>query len=123
MYVPSSTPAATRQPFPNNVIPAVMISPVAAALFQSSLYPAPINTALQNNAVNTSNSAFNVDQGDLKIDFKASQKDNISYRFTRAYQEQSILQFAGTVVEWLLSDADLQHGWRLDSHDRKQSGE
>ncbi len=63
-----------------------MISPVAAALFQSTLYPAPINTALQSNAVNTSNSAQNVDQGDLKIDFKASQKDNISYRFTRAYQ-------------------------------------
>ncbi len=83
---PSSTPAATRQPFPNNVIPTVMISPVAAALFQSTLYPAPINTALQSNAVNTSNSAQNVDQGDLKIDYKASQKDNISYRFTRAYQ-------------------------------------
>ena len=82
----SSTPAPTRQPFPNNVIPAVMISPVAAALFSSSLYPAPVNTALQQNAVNTKNSAFNVDQGDLKIDFRASQKDNISYRFTRAYQ-------------------------------------
>ena len=84
---PSSTPASKRQPFPNNVIPAVMISPVAAALFQSKLYPTPINTALQNNAVNTSNSAFNEEQGDLKIDFKATQKDNISYRFTRAYQD------------------------------------
>ncbi len=83
---PSSTPATTRQPFPNNVIPTVMISPVASALFASSLYPTPINTALQHNAVNTSNSAFNVDQGDLKIDFRATQKDNISYRFTRAYQ-------------------------------------
>ena len=83
---PSSTPAATRQPFPNNVIPTVMISPVATALFASSLYPTPINPALQHNAVNTTTSAFNVDQGDLKIDFKATQKDNISYRFTRAYQ-------------------------------------
>ena len=83
----SSTPAATRQPFPNNVIPAAMISPVAAALFKSSLYPTPISTQVQNNAVNTSNSAFNEEQGDLKVDFKASQKDNISYRFTRAYQE------------------------------------
>ena len=82
----SSTPAATRQAFPYNVIPAVMISPVAAALFNSSLYPSPVNTATQQNAVNTTNSAQNVDQGDLKIDFKASQKDNISYRFTRAYQ-------------------------------------
>jgi len=63
-----------------------MISPVAAALFASSLYPAPINDALQHNALNTTNSAQNVEQGDLKIDFRASQKDNISYRFTRAYQ-------------------------------------
>ena len=84
---PSSTPAATRQPFPNNVIPAVMISPVAAALFTSSLYPTPINTQLQSNALNIYNSAENVAQGDLKIDYKVSQKDNISYRFTRAYQD------------------------------------
>jgi len=83
---PSSAPAATRNAFPYNRIPTAMISPVASALFGSSLYPSPVNSALQNNAVNTSNSAFNVDQGDLKIDFKATQKDNISYRFTRAYQ-------------------------------------
>ena len=82
----SSAPAATRQPFPNNVIPAAMINPVASALFASSLYPTPINSALQHNAVNTTNSAQNVEQGDLKIDFRATQKDNISYRFTRAYQ-------------------------------------
>ena len=63
-----------------------MISPVAAALFKSSLYPSATGTGLQSNSVNTSNSAENVVQGDLKIDFKASQKDNISYRFTRAYQ-------------------------------------
>jgi len=72
--------------FPNNVIPTAMISPVANALFASSLYPSPVNGNLQNNAVNTVSSAQNVDQGDLKIDFRATQKDNISYRFTRAYQ-------------------------------------
>src|SRR2546429_330436 len=37
---PSSTPAATRQIFPFNQIPAAMISPVASNLFSSSLYPA-----------------------------------------------------------------------------------
>lgn len=83
---PTSAPATTRQPFPNNRIPLAMISPVASALFASSLYPSPINNNLQNNAVDTLVSAQNVDQGDLKIDFKATQKDNISYRFTRAYQ-------------------------------------
>lgn len=83
---PSSAPATTRQPFPNNVIPTAMISPVASALFASNLYPTPINSSLQHNALNKTNSAQNVEQGDLKIDFKATQKDNISYRFTRAYQ-------------------------------------
>jgi outer membrane receptor protein involved in Fe transport len=83
---PSSLAAGTRNPFPFNQIPAVMISPVATALFGSSLYPAAINGNLQNNAVNTIASAQNVDQGDLKVDFKATQKDNVTYRFTRAYQ-------------------------------------
>src|ERR1700722_13521568 len=82
----SSLPATTRQPFLNNVIPSVMISPVASALFGSSLYPSPVSSLLQNNAVNVVASAQNEVQGDLKIDFRASQKDNISYRFTRAYQ-------------------------------------
>jgi hypothetical protein len=82
----SSTPATTRAPFPNNVIPAAMISPVAKALFASSLYPTPVNGNLQNNAVNVVNSAFDEEQGDFKIDFKATQKDNISYRFTKAFQ-------------------------------------
>ena len=82
----TSTAATTRAIFPFNKIPTAMISPVASALFASSLYSSPVNAAYQNNAVNVSNSAQNVDQGDLKIDFKATQKDNISYRFTRAYQ-------------------------------------
>jgi len=83
---PGSTPASPRNPFPYNQIPSAMLSPVASALFSSSLYPAAANTQLQNNAVNTVNSAQNVDQGDLKIDYTVDSKDNISYRFTRAYQ-------------------------------------
>jgi Carboxypeptidase regulatory-like domain/TonB dependent receptor len=83
---PSSAPATTRNPFPNNQVPTAMISPVANALFASSLYPKPVNSQLQQNAVNSTASAQNVVQGDLKIDFKATQRDNISYRFTRAYQ-------------------------------------
>ncbi len=81
-----NSPDRSNNPFPNNQIPAAMISPVASALFSSSLYPSPVNGQLQNNAVDVKTSAFNVDQGDLKVDYKATQKDNISYRFTRAYQ-------------------------------------
>src|SRR6266481_5480275 len=85
---PSSPAAAVRQPFLNNRIPLAMISPVAQALFASSLYPTAIgpSTQLQQNSVNTTAKAFNVDQGDIKIDYKATDKDTISGRFTRAYQ-------------------------------------
>lgn len=100
LCTPSSPAAVTRNPFPFNVIPAAMISPVANALFSSTLYPQPVNGNLQQNAVNTSASAFNVQQGDLKIDFKATQKDNISYRFTRAYQNNP-----ATNSQVLLSDS------------------
>jgi len=83
---PASPAAANRSPFPFNVIPAAMISPVAANLFASNLYPATVNSNLQQNAVNTTAQALKVDQGDLKVDYKATEKDSIYYRFTRAYQ-------------------------------------
>jgi len=83
---PSSPAATTRQIFPFNQIPGAMISPVAQALFASPLYPTAIGSGLQQNAINTTAKAFNVDQGDIKVDYKATSKDNISGRFTRAYQ-------------------------------------
>jgi Carboxypeptidase regulatory-like domain len=83
---PSSAAATTRQPFPNNIIPAAMISPVAQALFASSLYPSTINNNLQQNALNTTTSQLNSNQGDIKVDYQLSNKDRISGRFTRAYQ-------------------------------------
>ncbi len=83
---PSSPAATVRQPFPNNQIPLAMISPVAANLFASSLYPTAIGTGLQQNAVNSNSQSFNYDQGDIKVDFKPNDKDAISYRFTRSNQ-------------------------------------
>src|SRR5713226_2315094 len=50
--------ATTRQPFPGNVIPASMISPVAAALFASPLYPKVVNNNLTNNAIQERSTAF-----------------------------------------------------------------
>src|SRR5947207_4624770 len=97
---PSSSAATTRSPFPNNVIPGVMISPVASNLFASPLYPTAIGTGVQQNAINTKASALKVDQGDLKVDYKATDKDNIYYRFTRAYQNNP-----GTNSQVLLSNS------------------
>jgi len=78
--------AATRTAFPGNIIPASMISPVAAALFASPLYPQAINNNLTNNAIQLRSQAFNSDQGDAKVDYRLSSKDMISGRFTRAFQ-------------------------------------
>ncbi len=74
----SSVAATTRQPFPNNQIPLAMISPVTQALFASPLYLTPTLPGLKNNAAYITNSQQNVDQGDIKIDYKANDKDNIS---------------------------------------------
>jgi Carboxypeptidase regulatory-like domain len=90
---------ATRQPFANNIICGVpvvlggtcpsadsMISPVAAALFASSLYPKTINNNLTNNALQGIGQAYNSDQGDIKVDYRITDKDQVSGRFTRAFQ-------------------------------------
>jgi len=80
------TAATTRQPFAYNVIPANMISPVASALFASSLYPTLANQNLEQNAINTTSSALTVNQGDAKVDWVISDRDRLSGRFTRAQQ-------------------------------------
>jgi len=81
------TAAATRSPFPLNRIPANMIDPVANALFASPLYPSPTTGGIQNNAVNTTSSAFNSHQFDIKIDYNISEKDRLFGRYSHAYQE------------------------------------
>ena len=63
-----------------------MINPVAAALFASSLYPKTINGALQNNALQSIGNQYNADQGDIKVDYRITDKDMVSGRFTRALQ-------------------------------------
>src|SRR5271167_2728823 len=78
--------ATTRLPFPGNQIPISMISPVAAALFANKLYPTTVNSSLVSNAINNSGSSLNSNQGDFRIDYRVSDKDLISGRFTRAQQ-------------------------------------
>jgi len=78
--------AATRAQFAGNIIPSSMISPVASALFASALYPKTINNNLTNNALQEISQQFNSDQGDAKVDYRISNKDSISGRFTRAMQ-------------------------------------
>ena len=76
----------TGQPFPNNMIPSNRLSPAATAIVNSKFYPTPINTALQQNAVNTVNTKANVDQGDIKIDWAADEKNHFMGRFSDVNQ-------------------------------------
>jgi len=64
-----------------------MIDPVANALFTSPLYPTPTIGGIQNNAINTTSSAFNSHQFDIKIDYNISEKDRLFGRYSHAYQE------------------------------------
>jgi hypothetical protein len=84
--VPCTAPA-TRVPFPNNQIPVNMINPVAQALFSSSLYPLPTTNTIERNFLNTTHSALNGDQGDVKVDFNMSGKDRLSGRYSQAVQD------------------------------------
>jgi hypothetical protein len=126
---PSAAPNAQRPAFANNIIPANMISPVASALFASALYPKTINNQLNSNAFQSISQAFNSDQGDIKVDYRISNKDSLSGRFTRANQTDpttnSQLLFANglatapiwsTVGDWTRSISnslvnDARFGW------------
>ncbi len=60
-----------------------MIDPVAAKIVSSSLYPAPINGNPTNNQVNSSHAYTNGDQGDVKVDWAATDKDHVYGRYTQ----------------------------------------
>jgi hypothetical protein len=81
---PLPASASSRQPFVGNTIPSSMIDPVAAKLFSSPLYPAPVNGNLVHNQLNASRSGIFGDQGDVKIDYQASDKDHIFGRYSQS---------------------------------------
>lgn len=79
----------TRQPFPNKQIPAARFSPVARTLFGNpALYPLPNQQgvgALGISANYGSANASKLDnhQGDVKLDYRLSNKDNLMGRWSR----------------------------------------
>ena len=73
----------TRDPFPNNQIPASLISPVARNLFaDQSIYPLPLFPGNTQNWTGAGRSKTNSDIGDIKIDYSLSTKDNFVARFS-----------------------------------------
>lgn len=77
-----------RQPFPDNQIPLALINPVARNLFaHPELYPLPLFGSNANNWNGIGHTGVNDNQGDAKIDFYASTKDQISSRFSKGDRE------------------------------------
>jgi hypothetical protein len=87
----------TGQPFPNNVIPAGRIDPVAAAIF--ALLPEP-NTNETNNYVRPdANITDNADRVTGKLDFRASDQSTLFLRYIYTDRERSIPGVFGGLID------------------------
>jgi hypothetical protein len=71
-------PTAARQPFPNNQVP--INSKVASALVASNLF-----TTQEETPTYYTSGYVHSYQGDLKMDWQASQKDHVMGRYSQAY--------------------------------------
>ena len=93
LYNPFSENATTgaRAPFANNQIPVSLFNPVVKNLFaNTALYPLPAlsqNSVTDNNFFYSSANYVKSDQGDIKLDYKASQKDDLSARYSNGRQD------------------------------------
>jgi hypothetical protein len=92
----------TNTPIPGNIINPSLLSPQAVAIMSSSLYPQPVNGNLTQNAINTTHSYTNADQGDIKVDWVAAEKDHVSGR----YSESSITQPTTNSIPLLYNSAN-----------------
>jgi hypothetical protein len=113
----SSTPCnilapAARTPFSGNIIPSNMLNPAFTALVTNPLYPKSIATLSTGfgQAVNTTAQQYNSDQGDIKVDYKPSNKDSVFVRFSKGNQydpaTNSVALLGNTVNEaYLLNGA------------------
>lgn len=90
LYNPFSLDASgNRAPFPGNQIPVSMFSPVVKNLFANTkLYPQPLTSGLRNNYINANSSYVSTDQGDIKLDWKITAKDDFSVRYSKGRQDQ-----------------------------------
>lgn len=89
----TGTSLASRTPFPNNQIPVARFSPVARYLFSNpSLYPLANNNGtgalgVTSNYIGATRNFLSNKQGDAKVDYRLSDKDNLMWRYSRAYYD------------------------------------
>jgi hypothetical protein len=79
---------AARAAFAGDIIPPANLDPAFTALVTNSLYP-KVPTGTSNgfaNFTNTTYQQYNTDQGDIKVDYNASDRDHINAHFTKSNQ-------------------------------------
>jgi hypothetical protein len=87
-----------RQPFAGNQIPSALISPVARNLFaHPDLYPLPLFPGNANNWNGLGHTGINDNQGDAKLDFYATSKDQINGRVSIGHREAPVVDALRTV--------------------------
>ncbi|MCC6294233.1 MAG: TonB-dependent receptor [Bryobacterales bacterium] len=85
----TGTSLATRTPFPNNQVPVARFGPTARFLFSNpSLYPLPNNIGSGNlgvtsNYIGATRNFLSNKQGDAKVDYRLTEKDNLMFRFSK----------------------------------------
>ena len=77
---PGTSGGTTRDRFPANTIPANRIDPVAAELL--ARYPVPILAGTANNYRRVDNEDVDQDQFDVRVDHRASERDQLFARFS-----------------------------------------
>jgi outer membrane receptor protein involved in Fe transport len=83
----------TGQPFPNNQVPTSRFSPQALAILGNTTnYPLPNRPGLSGNYVSHKDSQNRNYQGDVKLDWAASAKDNVSLRGSLASYDSKDIQ-------------------------------
>ena len=122
LYNPYSVGAGSlRAPFPNNQIPTTLFNPVIKNLFgDPKVYPTPSLSSqariTDSNYFYSSSSYVKSDQGDLKLDYRATDKDYLTARYSNGRQDQpgvntapflynsfNIAPFQNGVINWTRS--------------------
>jgi hypothetical protein len=90
---------STGQPFPNNQIPTTSFSPQAQAILGNQAnYPLPNRPGLAGNYVSNRDSEDRNYQGDVKLDWAASQNGNIGLRVSLASYDHKDIETAFPLV-------------------------
>ncbi len=102
-----------RTPFAGNIIPSNMLNPAFTSLVTNALYPTSVQT-LPNGfgqAINTTAHQYNSDQGDIKVDYNASDRDHVFARYSKGNQydpaSNSVALLGNTVNEAFLQNGAL----------------